>query len=219
MFYTENKMLNDVVTIEKKHTNAATTLFDRVIRDRKPKFIVTISGEVGTGKCEIAHELGRLLIEAGISVKILHLDNYYYISPLERLEWRKKNGLEKIGYDEYDWDTVNHNIDDFRMNKKSVMPIVDLFTQQVDQLHTNFKDIEVLIIAGLYSIRINQSDLRVFIELTYEDTWDEQELTHKEVMDDFRLEVLKHEHKAVQSLKPLADFYIDFDTAGEIFHL
>jgi len=212
-------MLNDVVTIEKKHTNAATTLFDRVMRDRKTKFIVTISGEVGTGKCEIAHELGRLLIEAGISVKLLHLDNYYHIPPLERLEWRKKNGLEKIGFDEYDWNTVNQNIDDFRMNKKSVMPIVDLFTQQVDQLHTDFKGIEVLIIAGLYSIRINQSDLRVFIELTYEDTWEEQELTHKEVMDDFRLEVLKHEHKAVQSLKPLADFYIDFDTAGEIFHL
>ena len=135
------------------------------------------------------------------------------------MEWRKKNGLEKIGYDEYDWNTVNRNIDDFRMNKKSVMPIVDLFTQKVDQLHTDFKGIEVLIIAGLYSIHISQSDLRVFIELTYEDTFEEQAITHKEVMDDFRMEVLKQEHKAVQSLKPLADFYIDFDTAGEIFHL
>jgi uridine kinase len=212
-------MLNDVVTIEKKHTNAAITLYDRVIRDRKTKFIVTISGEVGTGKCEIAHELGRKLIEAGISVKLLHMDNYYHIPPLKRQEWRKKNGLEKIGYDEYDWNTINKNIDDFRMNKKSVMPVVDLFTQKVDQLHTDFNGIDVLIISGLYSIRINQSDLRVFIELTYEDTWDEQMVTHKEVIDDFRMEVLKQEHKAVQSLKGQADFYIDFDTAGEIFHL
>jgi len=212
-------MLNDVVTIEKKHTNAAATLFDRVIRDRKTKFIVSISGEVGTGKCEIAHELGRKLVESGISVKLLHLDNYYHIPPRERQAWRLKNGLEKIGYYEYDWDTVNRNIDDFRMNKKSIMPVVDLFTQKVDQLHTDFNGIDVLIIAGLYSIRINQSDLRVFIELTYEDTWDEQQTTHKEILDDFRMEVLKHEHKAVQSLKHLADFYIDFDTAGEIFHL
>jgi len=212
-------MLNDVVTIEKKHTNAAATLFERVVHDYKPKFIVTISGEVGTGKCEIAHELGRKLIEAGKSVKLLHMDNYYIIPPLERLEWRKKNGLGKIGYDEYDWNTINQNIDDFRMNKKSVMPIVDLFTQQVDQLYTDFNGIDVLIIAGLYSIKINQSDLRVFIELTFEDTWEEQLTTHKEVLDDFRIEVLKHEHKAVQSLKTLADFYIDFDTAGEIFHL
>jgi uridine kinase len=212
-------MLNDFVTIEKKHTNAATTLFERVMRDRKPKFIVTISGEVGTGKCEIAHELGRKLVEVGLSVKVLHLDNYYIIPPRERIEWRKINGLEKIGYDEYDWKIVNQNIDDFISSKKSVMPIVDLFTQQVDQLHTDFAGIDFLIIAGLYSIRIKQSDLRVFIELTYEDTWDEQMVTYKEVLDDFRLEVLKQEHQAVQSLKPLADFYIDFDTAGEIFHL
>ncbi len=212
-------MLNDVVTIEKKHTNAASTLFNRVLHDLKPKFIVTISGEVGTGKCEIAHELGRKLIGAGIGVKLVHMDNYYLIPPIERIEWRKKNGLEKIGYDEYDWKTINQNIDDFRTNKKSVMPIVDLFTQKVDQLYTDFNGIEVLIIAGLYSIRINQGDLRVFIELTYEDTWEEQMLTQKEVLDDFRIEVLKHEHKAVQSLKSLADFYIDFDTAGEIFHL
>lgn len=212
-------MQNNVVTIEKKHTNAASTLFDRVLRDRKPKFIVTISGEVSTGKGEIAHELGRKLITAGISVKLLHMDNYYLIPPLERQEWRKKNGMGKIGYDEYDWETINQNIDEFRTDKKSVMPVVDLFTQKVDKLHTDFKGIEVLIIEGLYSIRINQSDLRVFIELTYEDTWEEQILTQKEVLDDFRIEVLKHEHKAVQSLKNLADFYIDFDTAGEIFHL
>ena len=212
-------MLNDVVTIEKKHTNAALTLFDRVMRDLKPKFIISISGEVGTGKCEIGHELGRLLIEKGLTVKLLLMDNYYHIPPLERQEWRKKNGLDKIGYDEYDWEKVNTNIDDFRMDKLSVLPIVDLFTQKVDQLHTDFKGIEVLIIVGLYSIRINQSDLRVFIELTYEDTWNEQMMTHKEVLDDFRIEVLKQEHTAVQKLKGLGDFYIDFDTAGEIFHL
>jgi uridine kinase len=212
-------MLNDVVTIEKKHTNAAATLFDRVMRDRKVKYIISISGEVGTGKCEIAHELGRKLIEAGISVKLLHMDNYYFIPPLERHEWRKTNGLEKIGYDEYNWNLINLNLDEFRMNKESVLPVVDLFTQKVDQLHTDFKGIDILIIEGLYSIKINQSDLRVFIELTYEDTWEEQILTHKEVLDDFRMEVLRHEHKAVQSLKGQADFYIDFDTAGEIFHL
>ncbi len=212
-------MLNDVVTIEKKHTSAASTLYDRVVRDRKPKFIVSISGEVGTGKCEIAHELGRKLIEDGISVKLLHMDNYYFIAPRDRQEWRKKNGLANIGYDEYDWKYVNRNIDDFRMDLKSIVPVVDLFTQKVDQLHTDFKGIEVLIIEGLYSIKINQSDLRVFIELTYEDTWQEQNMTHKEKLDEFRLEVLKQEHKAVQSLKSQADFYIDFDTAGEIFHL
>ena len=147
-------MINDVVTIEKKHTAAALTLHERVIRDRKPKYIVTISGEVGTGKCEIAHELGRQLIEEGISVKLLHMDNYYHIPPRERIEWRKRVGLGKIGYEEYDWKSVNENIEDFCQDRKSVLPLVDLFTQNVDRLHTDFKGIEVLIIEGLYSIQI-----------------------------------------------------------------
>lgn len=212
-------MLNDVITIEKKHENAAATLFERVMHDRFPKFIVAISGEVGAGKCEIAHVLGRMLINKGIHVKLLHMDNYYFIAPLERETWRKSNGIDKIGYEEYDWDKINENIDDFLNSRKTVLPVVDLFTQQVDMLHTNFAETEVLIIEGLYSIRINQVNLRAFIELTYEDTWEEQLLTQKEKLNDFRIQVLMQEHKAVQSLKNLADFFIDFDTANEIFHL
>ena len=212
-------MLNDILIIEKKHENAAATLFERVIRDRTPRFIVAISGEVGTGKCEIAHVLGRMLIREGIRVKLLHMDNYYFVPPLEREEWRKKNGLDQVGYEEYDWDKVNENLDDFLQQRPAVMPVVDLFTQKVDQLHTTFEDTDVLIVVGLYSIKLRQANLRVFIEITYEDTWEEQALAQKEVLDDFRLQVLKQEHKAVQSLKGLADFYIDFDTANEIFHL
>jgi len=212
-------MLNDVLKIEKKHENAAATLFDRVMHDHTPKFIVAISGEVGAGKCEIAHVLGRKLIAEGISVKLMHMDNFYKIPPLERIYWRKQNGLDKIGAEEYDWDKINVVLEDFLESRTSVIPVVDLFTQQVDQLHTDLKGIDILIIEGLYSIKLKQANLRVFIELTYEETWDEQMLAGKEKIDAFRLEVLKQEHRAVQSLKKLADFYIDFDTAGETFHL
>ena len=72
-------MLNDVVTIKKKHEDAATTLFDRVMLDRGEKYIIAISGEVGVGKCEIAHVLGRKLVQEAIHVKLLHMDNYYII--------------------------------------------------------------------------------------------------------------------------------------------
>jgi len=211
-------MLNDVVTIKKKHEDAATTLFDRVMLDRGEKYIIAISGEVGVGKCEIAHVLGRKLVQEAIHVKLLHMDNYYIIPPLERMEWRKKNGIDKIGFEEYDWHKINSILDDFMNNRKSVIPIVDLFTQQVDQLHTDFNGIEVLIIEGLYSIRVAQANLRVFIELTYKDTWEEQMMTQKEVLDDFRIEVLKREHTVVQSLNKTADFYIDFDNSDEAFH-
>ncbi len=211
-------MLNDVLNIEKKHEMAASTLFDRVMQSYTPNHVVAISGEVGAGKCEIAHVLGRKLIAEGISVKVMHMDNFYKIPPLERAYWRKQNGVDKIGYDEYDWARINKVLEDFKESRESIIPVVDLFTQKVDELHTDFKGIDVLLIEGLYSIKLEQANLRVFIELTYEETWDEQLMAGKEKIDAFRLEVLKQEHKAVQSLKKFADFYIDFNTSGE-FHL
>jgi uridine kinase len=146
------------------------------------------------------------------------MDNYYKIPPLERTEWRKRHGLESVGYDEYDWEVVSRTLAGFKENKLTTLPCVDLFTGQIDQLTTNFAGIEVLIIEGLYSVKIEEANLKVFIEQTYRDTIEEQKMSGKEELDEFRMQILEREHQVVQSLKPLADFYLDFDTASEIFH-
>lgn len=211
-------MLNDILLLNKKHENAARTILERVLAERTPKHIITISGEVETGKSEVAHMLGRLLKKEGIMVKLLHMDNYYRIPPLERTEWRKKHGIDKVGYEEYNWEEVERTLKGFREGKLTSVPCVDLFTGQIDQLTTNFKDIDVLIIEGLYSIKIEESNLKVFIEQTYRDTMEEQKASGKEELDDFRMQILEREHQVVQSLKPMADFYLDFDTSSEIFH-
>lgn len=212
-------MLNDLVNINKKHEAAAATIYDRIAPDLKKKYIVTISGEVSSGKCEIAQVLARLYKKDGLKAKILHMDDYYLIPPEERTEWRKKNGIDKIGYDEYDWKRINQNVDNFRKGTKSSLPSVDMITLQVDELITDFKDIQILIINGLYSIMLENAQLRVFVELTYKETLMEQQAEQKEELDEFRMKVLEREHEVVQSLKPLADFFVDFDNSGEAFHL
>lgn len=211
-------MLNDILLLNKKHENAAQTIYERVKDELTDKYIISISGEVETGKAEVAHMLGRILRKERIRVKLLHMDNYYKIPPLERTAWRKRHGIESVGYDEYDWETINRNLQGFKQGKLTTIPCVDLFTGQIDQLTTNFQGISVLIIEGLYSVKIEEANLKVFIENTYHDTLEEQKLSGKEELDDFRMQVLEREHKVVQSLKPLAGFYLDFDTASEIFH-
>ncbi|HOI87949.1 MAG TPA: hypothetical protein PLV51_08825 [Lentimicrobium sp.] len=211
-------MLNDILLLNKKHEGAARTILDRVIQELTPKYIITISGEVETGKCEVAHMLGRLLKKEGIGLKLLHMDNYYKIAPLERNDWRRRHGIDSVGYNEYDWEVVSRTLKGFREGKLTTLPCVDLFTGQIDQLTTNFAGIQVLIIEGLYSVKIEEANLKVFIEQTYRDTIEEQKLSGKEELDDFRMQILEREHQVVQSLKPLADFYLDFDTSSEIFH-
>lgn len=43
-------MLNDILLLNKKHENAARTILERVLAERTPKHIITISGEGGDRK-------------------------------------------------------------------------------------------------------------------------------------------------------------------------
>mgnify|MGYP000951243644 CR=1 FL=1 len=212
-------MLNEVLFLNSAHQKVAQTILDRIMPEYKRKYIISLSGEVETGKAEIAYVLGRMLKAENIKVKILYLDSYYKVPPAERTAWRKENGIESIGPDEYDWDKVNENIDAFLKDKKATLPMVDLFTGQMDQLTTDFKEIDVLIVAGLYSMKVEKADLKVFIENTYKDTMSVQKLSGKEELDEYRMQVLAQEHKVVQSLKKLANFYVDFDTNIEAMRL
>ncbi len=214
-------MLHDLITITPRHENAARLIFDKVLDIRgveaPAKMIVTISGEVGSGKSTVSVVLGRLLKKQNIRTKIIDLDDYYKIAPRERRQWRMEKGLESIGYDEYNWDKLNQNLTDFKRNRKSQMPCVDLISGNVEELHTEFKNIDMLIINGLYSLKVEDADLKVMIEQTYDETRDAQIYSQKESLDSYRLKVLQREHEVVQSLKSKADFYIDFDNS--LYHL
>lgn len=214
-------MLHDLITITPQHESSARTVFDKVLELRsnapKDKMIVTISGEVGSGKSTISIVLGRLLTNHGVRAKIIDLDDFYKIPPLERRAWRLKHGIKSIGYDEYDWEKVDQNIDCFFKGKVSKMPCVDLITKHVDELTTDYNGVDMLIINGLYSLKIKHADLKVFIEQSFEKTREAQQYNRKEKLDDYRLKVLQREHEVVNSLKGLADFYIDFETS--FFHL
>jgi uridine kinase len=202
-------MLGDVLLIEDKHRNAGEAIIQRILERKKDKFMVGISGESGSGKTELAHVIAKGLRKHGIFAKPLHIDNYYRILPLERTEWRKKHGIENVvGYGEYDWDTLYKNIEAFKGNQETTMPCVDLVTEQVDHLITDFKGIDMLIIDGLYAIKTDGLDLRIFIELTYHETKKAQVVRGKEPQNEYRMAVLEQEHRMVQALKPKADILI-----------
>ena len=202
-------MLGDVLLIEDKHRKAGEAIIQKILESKKDKFMIAISGESGSGKSELAHVIAKGLRKHGIMAKPIHIDNYYRIHPLERTEWRKKNGIENVvGYGEYDWDTIYRNIDDFKNNRKSTMPCVDLVTEQIDQLTTDFNGIDMLVIDGLYAIKTEEVDLRVFLELTYHETKKAQVVRGKEPQNEYRMAVLEQEHKMVQALKPKADILI-----------
>ena len=205
-------MLGDVLLITEKHKKAAEQIVDRLGRIKSDKMVIAIGGESGSGKSELAHVISRRLKDKGELAKILHIDNYYKVSPQERTEWRKRHGVESIGLSEYDWDLINQNIAEFRESKEAVLPCIDLLTDQEDRLITDFEGIKYLIVEGLYPLKAD-ADLKIFIDLTYHETKKAQILRGKEPQNEFRLQVLQREHEVVQSLRPSADLLVtkDFD--------
>ncbi len=199
------------------HKTAAESIMKRVLEEKHKKeeedpdykYVVAISGESGAGKSELSHSLALLLKSHGIRVKVLHTDNYYLIPPLLRKEWRITNGLDSVGINEYDWGLVDRNIRDYKENRETIMPCIDIIPDQIDRLITDFQKIHLLVIDGLYAINTKEADLRVFIELTYHETKMSQLMRGKEPADEYRMQILEREHINVQSLKPLADLLVN----------
>lgn len=213
-------MQNDVFSIKKHHIQAAEGIYEELAEKiGKGKFIISIAGEVSSGKSTLAYLLGRILKMNSVRSKILDLSDFYKIAPLERRAYREKNGIESVGVEEYDWDKIESTINSFKKGQTVKIPSVDLLTDKVDEITTNFKDVQVLIISGLYAFYCKHIDYKIFMELTYRETYEAQKYTGKEVMDSFRQTILETEHIAVQKQKNSADCYIDFNSFLNSYHL
>ncbi len=74
-------MLGDILLIQEKHKKAGEVIIERILKDKKEKYIVAISGESGSGKTELTHVIAKGLRKYGIFAKPLHTDNYYNTLP------------------------------------------------------------------------------------------------------------------------------------------
>ena len=139
-------MLGDILLINDGHKKAAKQIVERLKAIQNNKIIVAIGGESGTGKSELAHVVARLLKDQGEPAKLLHIDDYYKTSPQERGAWRKKHGIESIGYTEYDWEAINRNLAEFRADANDVvMPCIDMLTDQEDRLQVLEREHQVVL--------------------------------------------------------------------------
>ncbi len=129
--------------------------------------------------------------------------------PLLRTEWRKSQGAESIGLDEYDWNLIHQNLREFKEDREAMMPCIDIIPEQIDKLITDFKKIDLLVIDGLYAIKTDHVDLRVFIDLTFYETKMTQIIRGKEPMNEWRSKVLEREHLNVRSLRSMADLIVN----------
>jgi uridine kinase len=200
-------MVGDVLLMNCKHMELAAKLASIAVNHPKKRISISIGGESGSGKSEVAEALRNKLRAKGLWVKILHLDNYYKVSPDKRNEHRKAQGMGAVGIHEINWEQVNSNADAFYAGNLTPMPYLDLFTNQKDLLYSNLKKIDILLIEGLYACHY-PSDIGVFIDLSYNETRKAQVTRKKEEMNSFRLQVLEKERDEVLKTRYMADYFV-----------
>ncbi|MCP3888397.1 MAG: hypothetical protein GY702_05930 [Desulfobulbaceae bacterium] len=198
-------MLHDTPNIgSKKFYDAATEIIKIIncklkntLSVNNQKLVISISGESGCGKSTIAHQLSKRImhdfrkIKNDISVKHLYVDNFYtennkMISLLKREDRIIARNYAGIGPDEYDWSMIDNVLYCFANGFICRMPCVDLLNQEIDYLETNFLEVDILILDGLYAIDERlQADFRFLVDGAYYqiNNWEEERRKYVEKFD------------------------------------
>lgn len=206
-------MLGDELVIEEVHTERAREIVP-VLKDRcgdDEKFVVTIAGESGSGKSELAAEIARINEEKGISTGILQQDDYFVFPPKTNHEMRKKN-IDQVGTYEVKLDFLDANLRSFKKGASSIYkPLIDY---DADEINTEIKEVgeyEFLIAEGTYTTALEFADFRIFIDRNYEQTYEDRKKRGRDKLEPFVEDVLKREHEIISSHRSRADLLVTSD--------
>jgi uridine kinase len=206
-------MKGDKLIIEKHHTGRATEICE-LLRDRIQKgFTLTVAGESGSGKSELASEIARLLTAAGQSTGILQQDDYFVFPPKTNHEMRRRN-IEQVGPYEVKLDFLDSNLRSFK-NGDSILfkPLVYYDEDRMTTEEMPVEDFVALIAEGTYTSLLSFVDFRIFIDRDYHQTLEARKRRARDQFDDFLVDVLEREHQIISKHKERASVIIpeDFD--------
>lgn len=207
-------MIGDRLIIKEEHARAArqivTVLVPRLRETRSP-FIVTIAGESGAGKSEIASSLARHLDEQGFRSIILQQDDYFVYPPKTNARMRAKD-IRHVGPGEVRLDVMAENITAvLRGDPEIEKPLVVYEEDRVTSETLSLSGISVVIVEGTYTTLLNQAHCHVFIERDYRDTRESRQERAREAQDAYLEKILEIEHEIISGHKRMADILVTRD--------
>jgi uridine kinase len=204
-------MIGDKLVIEQYHTDRAVEINIALKGHIKDWFTITVAGESGAGKSELAFEIARLLNENDVKADILQQDDYFVFPPKTNHEMRRNN-LEQVGPYEVKLDFLDSNLRSFKRAESPVYKPLVIFDENritTEELETT--DTKVLIAEGTYTSLLQFVDFRIFIDRDYHQTLEARKLRARDKFEPFVIDVLEREHQIISQHKSLADAIISPD--------
>jgi uridine kinase len=207
-------MKGDILIIDYNHRKSADQIVDFILKDiqkTNDKFVITVAGESGAGKSEIALSIGDKLKEFGIQSYIFGQDDYFKLPPKTNALQREKN-IAWVGMQEVKIDLLDQNIFDFLNGKTMIKkPLVDFNADEIGEEKINLAEFKVLIAEGTYTTTLKNVNCRIFIDRNKMDTLESRKKRAREKQDKFLDMVLTIEHEIISKHKDLADIVISKD--------
>jgi uridine kinase len=225
-------MLGDKIVVKRHHVKAGTEVYkkvrDRIFESPSKRLAVSIAGESGSGKSEIADVLSQQLLECNnYKSIILHQDDYFFLPPASNDKARRED-VSRVGMGEVNIDLMDEHIktakesvpvpfttfnvsESRKLNGLIKKPLIDYESNEIKEETIGISDIKVVIVEGTYTTALKNIDIRVFIDVDYMDTLEHRKERARDKFDEFINEVLKIEHGIISLHKNEADIIIGKD--------
>ena len=205
-------MLGDRVNPEPYQTRAAADIVADLAGHIQRRPVISISGESGAGKTEIASELVRLFEGRGVSMFMFQQDDYFHQPPRTNQEARRKN-VECVGPGEVDLELLDTHLAHFKNNPKMPLekPLVVHHENRITSETIDPGAFEAAVVEGTYTALLQNVDWRIFIDRDYKDTLNYRKQRRREPVDDFSERVLELEHKIISKHKAQAHILVNGD--------
>jgi len=206
-------MIGDKLLITEYHRNAAEQVLPVVrqaLATGQTSLTISIAGESGSGKSEIANCLAAKLEEEGRNCLILCQDDYFRLPPKSNYQ-RRKSDISWVGLGEVRLDLMEAHVAALKdhPDKPLSKPLVNFDEDRIgcEIIERGIRD--VVIVEGCYTSLINNVDIRVFINRNYRQTQRARKLRARDPHEGFLERVLAIEHQEISTHKARADIVID----------
>ncbi len=204
-------MKGDILILDNNHRKAANQAVKILLPDIekvKTKFVITIAGESGAGKSEIAASIAEKLMENGFETFIFQQDDYFVYPPKTNAKQREKD-INWVGIQEVKLDLLDNELGQIKAGETIIgKPLVDFDADQIGKETVDLSKYNVFIAEGTYTTSLKQADMRIFIDRNIHDTKESRKKRAREKQDEFLEKILMIEHEIISKHKTLADIII-----------
>ncbi len=207
-------MKGDVLIIKDNHRTAARQCIPFLlpeIRQSEKKFMISVAGESGAGKSEIAASIAEELEKEGLKTFVFQQDDYFVLPPKTNAEKRKED-IHWVGTKEVKIDLLDSELQDIKEGKYRIEKPLVLFNEdRISSEVVELNEFDVFVAEGTYTTLLNRVDCRIFIDRNYHDTKASRMERNREKQDDFLENILEIEHEIISGHREFADIIISKD--------